>query len=215
VAIPPGGTGQGKQEKPQLFTSALDTQLPAQRWKPELQMTPQLAPSQTAVALAGAGHAVHETPQLWISAFERQTPLHSCSPAAQNPRHACTPGMQAPAHNFIPAGQLAPHWTPSHVAVPPIGTAHGVQDTPQLATSLFETQRWLHRCVPAAKQSSMHVVAAGDTQAPAHSLVPAGQNAPQLTPSHVAPPPVGAAQGKQLSPQWATSIRDTQIPPQI
>jgi hypothetical protein len=122
--------------------------------------------------------------------------------------------MHAPVQSFCPAGQLAPHETPSQVAVPPVGTTHAVQEKPHVRTSLFETQISLHRCVPAVKQSPMHEFANG-MQAPAQRFVPAGQNAPQKRPSHVAPPPVGAGHEKQLSPQWLTSMRDTQIPPQI
>jgi hypothetical protein len=37
-------------------------------------------------------------------------------------------------------GQLPPHDVPSQVAVPPVGTAHGVHDVPQVATSVLLAQ---------------------------------------------------------------------------
>jgi len=213
VAIPPGGTAQGAQERPQLSTLVFGTQLPAHAWKPALHATPHTLSLQDAMPLAGDGHAVHAVPQLAGSLSDWQVPWQSCIPAGQTPRQLCAPGMQAPAQSFVPLGQVAPHETPSHVATPPVGDAHGVQDTPQVCTSWSDTQNPLQPCIPAG-QSTKQKAACG-TQAPKHSFVPAGQNPPHETPSQVAPPPVSAGQGKQLSPQWATSMRDTQTPPQI
>jgi hypothetical protein len=45
-------------------------------------------------------------------------------------------------------------------------------------------------------------------------FVPVGQVPPQLTPSHVAAPPVGTGQGLQLCAQCATSVFETHWPPQ-
>ena len=115
--------------------------------------------------------------------------------------------MQAPAQSFCPAGQAAPHDMPSQVAVPPVDTAQGVQANPQVRTSAFEKQRWLHRCIPG--RTIFVAGRVGWNARPRAQPVPAGQTAPQLTPSHVAPPPVRAKQGKQLSPQCATSMRET------
>jgi hypothetical protein len=179
-----------------------------------LQATPQTLLLQNATPLAGAEQAVHAAPQLPESLSDWQVPLQSCVPAGQIPWQLCAAGTQAPAQSFVPVGQVAPHETPSHVAVPPVGCTHGAQATPQVRTSVFETQKSLHRCIPIG-QSPPHTVVSGAQAVPMHSLVPAGQNAPHETPSHVAPPPVGAKQGKQLSPQWSTSMRETQTPLQM
>ena len=59
--------------------------------------------------------------------------------------HDCAVGMQPLRHSFVPLGQVPPHDMPSHVAVPPVGIAHGEQDAPHDATSLLD-----RHCVPHA-----------------------------------------------------------------
>jgi hypothetical protein len=59
--------------------------------------------------------------------------------------HDCAAGTQLPRHSFVPLGQVPPHDMPSHVAVPPVGMAHGEQDAPHDATSLLD-----RHCVPHA-----------------------------------------------------------------
>jgi hypothetical protein len=48
VAIPPGSTGQGRQEKPQLCTLSFGRQLPAHTWNPAAQTAAQIPLLQTA-----------------------------------------------------------------------------------------------------------------------------------------------------------------------
>ena len=48
--------------------------------------------------------------------------------------------MQVPAHRVWPAGHVPPQVLPSHVAVPPTGVGHGVQDVLQVATSALLAQ---------------------------------------------------------------------------
>ena len=56
---------------------------PAARWKPELQLIPQLVPSQAAVPLVTPGQGAHEEPQLAALLLERQLLLHRCVPGLQ------------------------------------------------------------------------------------------------------------------------------------
>ena len=96
--------------------------------------------------LAGVEHGVHDVvPQPLALVFDWQLPLQLCVPAAHVPRQACAVAMQVPAHSFVPVPQLPPHVVPSHVAVPPTGVAHGAQDDPHEATSVFD-----RHCAPHA-----------------------------------------------------------------
>lgn len=47
---------------------------------PELQVSPQLVPSQLAEPLASPGHAEHIVPQLDVEVLDTQLPLQSCVP---------------------------------------------------------------------------------------------------------------------------------------
>jgi hypothetical protein len=54
--------------------------------------------------------------------------------------------MQLPAHSFVPPGQRAPQPPAMQVASPPAGTVQGMQEVPQLFTSMSgrhaSPQRW-------------------------------------------------------------------------
>lgn len=99
-----------------------------------------------AAPLAGALQGVHDdVPHEFTLVLSAHRPLQSCLPASQVPLHEVAIGMQDPAHSFCPLGHWPPHWVPSHVELPPVGGVHGVQDPPQLAGSVLETQAPPHR----------------------------------------------------------------------
>jgi hypothetical protein len=109
-------------------------------------------PSQVAVPCAGGTHAVHElVPHDATLVFDWQVPLQSWLPGSQAPMHDAVSAMQVVPHTFCPMAQVMPHLVPSQVAVAPAGVGHGVQDVPQLATSLSAAQVLPHRCVPLAQ----------------------------------------------------------------
>ena len=86
---------------------------------------------------------------------------------------------------------MNPHDVPSQVAEPFAGTEHGVHDDPQVASALF------------------------DPHAPLHRWEPAVQRYPQVFPSQVAVPPVGAdGQATQDAPQLAVLSLAMHTPPQ-
>jgi hypothetical protein len=101
---------------------------------------------------------------------------------------------------------------PSQVAWPLAGAWQGMQDVPQFAVSLFDTQLPAQLCVSVgqvpsqALPSSMHV--------PLQSFILAGQVAPHLVPSQVALPPAGIGQGVQPIPQVSGSVLLAQVLPQ-
>jgi hypothetical protein len=98
-------------------------------------LKPQALPSQVASAFSGGAQGMQPVPQLLRSVSATQLPLQSCLPAGHWPLHACAVGTQAPAQIFVPSGHWLPHFVPSQVALPPLGTSHGVQAVPQLPTS--------------------------------------------------------------------------------
>jgi hypothetical protein len=126
-----------------------------------------------------------------------QFPLQSCRPAGHCPLQGALIGMQAPAHSLVPSGQTLPHLAPSHMAPPPVGASHGVQEVPQCLTSPSATQtspqRWnpgLHlrsHLSPSQVVSPLAEVGQGvhevphalrllvSTQMPLHAFWPAGQ----------------------------------------
>jgi hypothetical protein len=91
------------------------------------------------------------------------------------------------------------------------GDEQGIQEAPQLASSVLDTQLPLQSCFPSGHLPSqarlfwMH--------APAHSFVPAGQELPHIFPSHVAEPPIGAAQAEHDVPHVAMSLSLEQASP--
>jgi hypothetical protein len=72
VAAPFEGVAQGLHELPQVAVLVLEAQLPLQACKPELQVNPQLVPSQVATLLAGGLQGVHEPPQVAVLVLEAQ-----------------------------------------------------------------------------------------------------------------------------------------------
>jgi hypothetical protein len=107
---------------------------PASHWKPQVPVPP--ATVQVGAPSVTAGHAVQLAPHEFTLVSERHRPPQSCVPAAQTPMHACPSGMQTLAQSFLPVGQLAPHVVPLHVAAPPVGGEHAVQEVPQLAVEV-------------------------------------------------------------------------------
>jgi hypothetical protein len=105
-----------------------------------LQRKSQEVPLQVAVALAGAGQGEQELPQALTSLLGRQLSLQACWPAGQTPSQAWLRAMHRPRHNFVPPGQRPPHIPFSQVASPPMGTAQGEQDVPQVLLSVSLTQ---------------------------------------------------------------------------
>jgi len=54
--------------------------------------------------------------------------------------HAAALAMHRPAQIFCMAGHWAPHFTPSQVALPPVGAGQAVHEAPQVAGSASLTQ---------------------------------------------------------------------------
>jgi hypothetical protein len=99
----------------------------------------------------------------------------------------------------------------AHVALPPAGAEQGMQEVPQLLTFVSDTQLLLQLCLPAGHCPSHGL--STPMQAPRQSLVPFGQDEPQLIPSQVADPPVGVGHAVQETPQVATLLSSTQVSP--
>ena len=83
VALALAGTGHAEHELPHVATSLLLTHALPQRWKPLLQLKPQLVPSHVAVAFAGAVHAVQLAPHDMGLLFERHWLPHMWKPVLQ------------------------------------------------------------------------------------------------------------------------------------
>jgi hypothetical protein len=142
VATAPGRAGQ----------SSLVQQSP--HWSPQRFFAPQvkshLDPSHVAIAPAGATQGAQEDgPQELTLVFSAQTPLQSCVRSGQEPVQGAASSMHSPRHSFLPAGQVPPHLVPSQIAVPPLISGHGWQETPQLPISLSPRQVLPQRWVPA------------------------------------------------------------------
>ena len=157
-----------------------------------MHLRSHFVPSQVAVAFAEVGQALHEdVPQELTLLLS----LHS-SP-----------------QRWKPARHSKAHLVPSQVAVALAGGWHGMQEVPQFAVSLSETQFPAQSWVPAGQRPSQALVSS--MQAPLQSFILAGQTAPHLVPSQVAEPPVGTGQGEQPVPQVIGSLLLAQtFPPQ-
>jgi hypothetical protein len=115
-----------------------------------------------------------------------QSPPQSCVPLGQTPMHAWALAMQSFAQIFCPLGQVAPQVPFVHVALPPLGAAHGEHEEPQdaievLSPQTLPPQRWYpveheipHTC--AALQVAVPFAAAG--QSAAVQQVPLAMQAP-------------------------------------
>lgn len=68
--MPLVGTAHGVHELPQVAVLVLDAHAPLQACNPELQVKPQLVPSQVATLLAGGLQGVHEAPQVAVLALD-------------------------------------------------------------------------------------------------------------------------------------------------
>jgi hypothetical protein len=148
-------------------------------------------------------------------------PAQSWLPDGQTPAHDEVAGMQSPAHRVIPGGQVPPHIVPSHVAVPPVGTGHGTQAEPQLATSLLSTQIPTQLCVPSLQALPASPPAPPAPPPPASAAAPSSPP-PRSTPassgrsdiaSSTAEPPstwlfiVVPRERAELQPPATTSIK--------
>lgn len=146
---------------------------------------------------------------------------------SQNPRQLVYPGEH-----------IVPQLIPSQVARPLlVGSRHGVQEDPHVATSMLDTQRPLQEWKPARQVApqfmpSQVVVAAfagnshGAQRIPQVSIMlfgtqrvpqecrPVPQATPQVVPSQVAGPSEDVGHGVQAVPQVAGSLFDTQAIPQ-
>jgi hypothetical protein len=106
-----------------------------------------LVPSQVALAdPVGRGHATHDVvPQLLGLPLDTHAPLQLWVPAGHVPSQVAVSRMHTPRHSFLPIGHV-PLQTPLvQEAVPPMGTAQGSQDMPQLATLTSLTHLPPHR----------------------------------------------------------------------
>lgn len=121
--------------------------VPGQFLNPLAQAMAQSVPSQVALPFdGGLAQAEHRAPHEATAVLDRQdVPLHAWVPEGQLPSHGAVVAMQAPLHNRWPLGHVAEQATPLQLVVPPVGTAHAVQDVaPQLAVKRLSTQRPPH-----------------------------------------------------------------------
>jgi len=108
-----------------------------------------LTPSQVAcVAPVGTGQAVHDVPQALTSVTKGQRFPQTCWPVGHPPAQGALASMHAPWQSCWPFEHMPPHDVPSHVATPFVGASHGVQEAPQVWTSLSETQPPGQVCLP-------------------------------------------------------------------
>src|SRR5262249_30310195 len=144
------------------------------------------------LAPVGMGQAVHEVvPHELVLVLSAQMPLQLCVPAGHCPEQAMLASMQAPLQSCLPDGQEPPHLACTHVALPPVGTVHAVQeDVPQLAGSVSSTHAPLHRWKPVA-QATAHIP---DTQV----AVPCGSPGQFM---HMAPHALASSSRAQVLPQ--------------
>ena len=146
------------------------------------------------------------------------TPFGSVGQLTQVVPHpvASSSGAQRVPQRWYPEPHVKSQVVPSHVVVfAPAGLGQEPHDVvPHESTLLFITQTPPQSWVPdgqtpeQAAAMSMHV--------PAHTFCPVGQFGTHMVPSHVTPPPVGAAHSEQeLVPQLLVSNLLTQRPPQL
>jgi hypothetical protein len=163
-------------------------------------------PSQVAVPCAGGTHAVHEVvPHDATLVFDWQVPLQSWLPGSQAPMHDAVSAMQAVPHAFCPTAQVIPHLVPSQVAVAPAGAGHGVQDVPQLATSLSAAQVLSHRCVPVAQ-----MIVPGPSPPSVPGLPPRPLPPAPLPPAPLPPAPAEPS-GRGTTVEWSTPASGVSI----
>ena len=196
-----------------------------------LQLRPHVEPSQVALeAPVGTGQAMHDVePHEFTLMFELQSPPQSWLPLPHVAEQVAAASMHAPAQGFLPVGHVGTHWPCAlHVADPPVGTSHAVQDMPQFAGSVslthLELQRWypvshMSEQVP-EMQTGVAFVPEGQTaqavpqamksssfaQAEPHLCAPVSQVNPHVMPSHDAPMAYrGTGQGMHDVPHAFTS----------
>ena len=179
---------------PQVATALLSTHFPPHTWKPLLHMRPQTPSVQAGRPFGSVGQVAQLVPQ----------PVASLSGAHRDPQR------------WYPDPHVKSQVVPSHVVVSaPVGLGQDVHDVvPHESTLLFITQTPPQSWVPDGQTPEQ--AAAMSMQTPAHSFCPEGQLGTHMVPSHVTPPPVGAAHSEQeLVPQLVVSVLLTQRPPQL
>jgi hypothetical protein len=105
---------------------------------------------QVAVPPAGVRHAVHMVPHVIGLLLSTQLPEQSCMPVGHVPSHERPSAMHAPAQIFVPLGQTGLHSPAMQLAVPPIGTVHGIHAMPQLIGEVSLRHSLSQRCWPVA-----------------------------------------------------------------
>jgi hypothetical protein len=212
--------------------AALSMQTFAHSFCPMGHVAPQLVPSQVAVPPCGARHAEQEEPHDAGEVSRAQPPLHAWNPVPhEKPQRwlslqVAVPfviigqsagvqqpddGMQIAPQRLKPPPQLKSHVWPSQVAAPLSGTGQALQLVPHELTLVLARHCPLQSWVAAG-----HMFMQGwlvGMHAPAHSCWPPGHAPPQLWPSQVALPPIGAEHASQDLPQWAGSLSSTHWPP--
>ncbi len=91
---------------------------------------------------------MHDVPQPFTSVRKGQRSPQTCRPVGHPPAQGALASMHAPWQSCRPFEHMPPHDFPSHVAMPSVGASHGVQEAPQVWTSLSETQPPGHVCLP-------------------------------------------------------------------
>ena len=120
----------------------------------------------------------------------------------QRPLQSRNPGKQVNVHTPLP-----------QTGSEPSGTGQATQRRPHEAGLESDRQVPSQSWLPGGQEPTQPVPKA--THAPPHNSSPSGHCPPQVTPSHVATPPSGTAQGSQeTSPQVAGSSFRAHAPPQ-
>ena len=87
----------------------------------------------------------------------------------------------APPHTVAPLGHDAPQAPPTHVALPPVGTAHAVHDDPHDVTAVSDTQLVPQRCVPLPQTTGVPMSATAESITEPVSTVVASEVDPAST----------------------------------
>jgi hypothetical protein len=149
----------------------------------------------------------HEKPQRWLALHDTVAFVIGAQSASTQQPEA---GMQTGPQRLKPPTQVKSHDVPLQRGAPLAGSGQGSQPAPQ-ELMLALARHWpLQSCVPAGHWFRHFWEV--EMQAPAHSCSLSGHRPPQVWPSHVAVPPVGAAHVEQDVPQWAGIMLSTHWP---
>jgi hypothetical protein len=147
------------------------------------------------MALAGVLQGEHESPQAVTLLLSTQLSEQLWAFAGHMPVQASDGSMQRPEHNRFPAGHSARHCFPSQPALPPSGTGHGSQLSPQVIGEVLSTQALSHKCWPLAHSQSppLHVASSGQSWSEQQSNMHTGADMPALPDMPGAPAAGGTA----------------------